>query len=502
MKRKLYLTSLLAVLILFVGATLGAFLKIEPFERIMPQVSYGIDLQGGYRIILDVQDEQLLDGIHHKMSEYVRHTLPDSTTTFNDTGYTATIDGELSMEDQANLAYESPELAITVDNGVTTLEGIDKLISRERADVIANNIQVINARLNAIGTADISVFKQGSNKIVVELPLGLDYEATKDLLLSTSQISFYLHSSEEDAVQGTYNNLPVARASNPFLRGNSVVEAYAGIDQQSGTAIVAIRLDSSGAAIMGEVSGKNIGNPIITSLSQSVVDEDTMQWVFQEEIINVATIQSQLGRNFQISGLDSHEVANSLAVQLKSGALSAPMGIVLEQTIDPRLGAENIKAGGNAFLLGLSLLFSYIVYQYRMRGVLTCITLAVNVCMITLLLALLGASFTLTGIAGLVLTMGIAVDANIIVLERHLGSLKGKFESLSEAFDNSLSTVMDANITTMLASIVLFNVGSVALKGFAVTLGLGVITTIAISFFLNRHILLTYESTKEAEVIA
>lgn len=511
MSRKVSFSACVLGLLLFVAATVGAFLKVSPFQDIMPRISYGIDLQGGHRVVLTVHDEQLMDGIHFKVSELIQHSLMKDSLSFSDNGDSVsfnhlgsfTIEGEgeeVSKGFAKSINLEMPELSVSYKGDHIVISGMSKMLDRERADVVSNNIQVINSRLNAVGTADVSVFKQGNNKIVVELPLGVDYETTKSLLLSTSQVNFYLASSEDDAVQMQYRSLPVARASQPFIRGESIVEAYAGMDQRSGSVIVSVKLDSASAKIMSDVSAKNIGRPIITTLTQSKFDIETEKWLKSEEVINVANIQTQLGRAFQISGMASHEVANSLAVQLKSGALSAPMTIVMEQSIDPRLGADNIQSGVKAFVVGLVMLFAYIVYHYRLKGLVTCLTLAVNVSLITLLLALMDASFTLTGIAGLVLTMGIAVDANIIVFERFKTETAGGVAGLKKAFDESFSTIMDANITTMLASVVLFNVGSVALKGFAVTLGLGVVSTLITAYMLNKFLLVSMEgfSSKES----
>ncbi|MDK9790614.1 protein translocase subunit SecD [Vibrio sp. D431a] len=512
MNRKVSFSACLLGLILFVSATIGAFLKISPLQEIMPRITYGIDLQGGHRVVLTVHEDQIMAGIHRQIEALVSSHLVRPSINFTANGDIANIThlGSFSLKGDSLLdvsksfkeevSFEYPELRISYVGADIQISGIRNLLDKERNSIISNNIQVINSRLNAIGTADVSVYKQGKNKIVIELPMGVDYTKTKQLLLSTSQVNFYLMPNGANSVQMEYRGLPVSRSSTPFIRGESIVEAYAGMDQRTGGVMVTVKLDNPAATIMSDVSGKNVGKPIITTLTQSLIDKDSKQWVKVEEVINVANIQTQLGRVFQISGIDSLEKANSLAVQLKSGALSAPMTIVMEQTIDPRLGADNIESGVKAFVVGLVLLFAYIIYHYKVRGVITCLTLAANVSLITFLLAIMGASFTLTGIAGLVLTMGIAVDANIIVFERFSNETNGSEDGLRQAFEESFSTIMDANITTLLASIVLFNVGSVALKGFAVTLGVGVVSTLITAYVVNKYLLVSLESINNSEV--
>lgn len=489
MFKKLTVIMLLLIPIYLAGSLL--FPKYLPNNGLLNPISLGIDLKGGNRIILGIDDKDITPLLHTKMIEFMKSETDVEVVSKDADSVVFRFKGEkkpLSEKAITDFKNNYHYLTLLETGDGYVISDLTKMHKQELANVIKRNIDVINARLNSLGAADISVYKQGDNKIVVELPLGTDLAYTKKVLTSTSKVGLYLVSNEADATIVPFDDngqmTAVPRQDLPFITGGDINEATAVIDMQTSLPTVSVRLNAAGGKSMSEVSTANIGKPIVTTIKETVLVDGVRKEV--ERVASVATIQMPLDRMFQISGMDSMEACQELAVVLQSGSLNAPMSIISEQTVDARLGGSNIEAGLKAFSVGMILLFAYIVYLYRVNGVIACLTLIVNASLIIIGLSSVGASFTLTGIAGVVLTMGIAVDANIIVFERakELGG------NIKQAFLDSYATIIDANITTMIAAIILVNVGSIALKGFALTLAVGILTTVISSYFINKAVLL------------
>ncbi|WP_210498363.1 protein translocase subunit SecD [Vibrio crassostreae] len=486
MLKRISLIGLLMIPIYLAGSLL--FPKYLPNNDLVAPISLGIDLKGGHRLILGVSDSDIERVSQDKVIEFVKF-YNEVTVSHKDADSVVFSfkkkNDAVSEDARTTFASELPTLTLSqTDNGIV-VTGLLSVKESELAQVIKKNIDIVSSRLNALGAADISVYRQGSNKVVVELPSDTDMGYTKKILTSTSKVGLYLESNDEDAVEIPYRGMTIKRMSTPFISGEGIEDAVAIIDSQTGQPSVTVRLDSKAGKSMSEVSSKNVGKPIITTIQERIKINGVRQEV--ERIASVANIGTVLDRNFVVNGMGAMEASEELALVLQSGSLKAPMEIISEQTVDARLGESNIKAGMEAFVVGMLLLFAYVIYVYRWKGVVACSTIVINASLILIALSSIGASFTLTGIAGVVLTMGVAIDANIIIFERakELGG------NIRQAFTDSFSTIIDANVTTMIAALILFNVGSIPLKGFALTLAVGIVTTVISSYFINKTIMLT-----------
>lgn len=500
MSLKLLLKSCVGIALLIILPILIAFSSVNPSVfphlSLVSPVKLGIDLVGGGRIIMQADESEVEDLVHSKLASVlvskfdiaIEAKAPNELTFKKINSSTL-----LTPKFKGEFSTEFPSVTLTETDGKIYIHDMSALYKQEMARVIKKNIDVFNSRLNALGASDISVYRQGDSMIVVEYPTTMDEDHIKRVLTSTSKIGLYLPSTSSDGVTLiAFGSRPVTRNVVPFISGDDISEAFASLDSQSSQPIVSIRLTPDGGKSMALVSSQNIGTPIITTLKEKVVVDGKREDV--EKVVSIASIRQALDRNFMISGMGSMAECEELALILSSGSLSAPMNIISEQTIDARLGQDNIESGVIAFVIGLMLLFVYVIQKYKLIGLVSCLTLLVNASLIVIILAYLGASFTLTGIAGVILTMGIAIDSNIIIFER-ARELSG---NLNEAYKLSKVTILDANITTLIAALILFNVGSIPLKGFALTLAIGVLTTVVSSFFINRYIILNCVSERLA----
>jgi preprotein translocase subunit SecD len=267
---------------------------------------------------------------------------------------------------------------------------------------------------------------------------------------------------------------PVLLDKRVMLTGEYIIDASSGLEAQSGTPAVFITLNGKGARIFSRATGERIGQPM------AVVYLERRNGRQIEEVINIATIQGQLSKRFQISGLDTTEEARTLALLLRAGALAAPIEIVEERTVGPSLGQDNIERGFNSMIIGMFFVLVFMAIYYKVFGLIANIAVITNVVMIVSLLSILQATLTLPGIAGIVLTVGMAVDANVLIFQRIREEIKNGNSpqmSISAGYDKAFSTIADANITTLIAAIVLFSFGTGPIKGFAVTLSLGIVTS-------------------------
>ncbi|MFW6020579.1 MAG: protein translocase subunit SecD, partial [Guyparkeria sp.] len=281
-----------------------------------------------------------------------------------------------------------------------------------------------------------------------------------------------------------------------IVTGDRVTGASSGFDQDSGSPAVFVNLDSQGARRMADITGDNIGKQMgvvfIENRIDTKVDEDgklTEEKKLVEEVINVATIRDQLANRFQITGLDSSEEARNLSLLLRAGALRAPMDIVEERTVGPSLGAENIQAGVNAAILGFVLVAIFMMIYYRVFGVIAVVALVTNLVLIVAVLSMLQATLTLPGIAGIVLTVGMAVDANVLIFERIREEVRNGMTphaAMKAGYERAFGTILDANITTLLAALALFAFGTGPIKGFAVTLSIGILASVFTAVMLSR----------------
>ncbi len=373
---------------------------------------------------------------------------------------------------------------------------------------LQQNITTLRNRVNELGVAEPVIQQQGLDRIVVQLPGVQDTARAKEILGATATLEFRLVNETgdaQDAVTGSApigsrlyyerNGAPILLKKDVIVTGDQIIDAASGLDSQDGSAAVFISLDGQGARKMGDVTLKNVGRLMavvfIESKSETkVVNGETIKTKRKvEEVINVARIRESFSKRFQITGLDSTEEARDLALLLRAGALSVPIEIVEERTVGPSLGQDNIDQGFMAVQAGFVLVLIFMAIYYRAFGVIANIALAVNLVLIVAVLSMLQATLTLPGIAGIVLTVGMAVDANVLIFERIREEVRAGNSpqaSIHAGYEKAISTIADANITTLIAAVVLFGFGSGPIKGFAVTLSIGIITSMFTAILITR----------------
>jgi preprotein translocase subunit SecD len=377
--------------------------------------------------------------------------------------------------------------------------------------------------VNQLGVAEPLVQKQGAERIVVQLPGIQDTAKAKEILNATATLDFRLldqTNDVRDAVGGRVpagsslvyhqNGQPYLLKNRVMLTGNHIIDANSSTDEY-GIPQVNISLDSKGGTKMSQATKDNIGNPMATVfIEYKATDqrdaEGKLVFEKKEEIISVATIQARLGNSFRITGLDSPKEARDLSLLLRAGALIAPIQIVEERTVGPSLGKENIELGMQAIIYGLIAVLVFMLIYYRAFGIVANIALVANLVMIVGIMSMIpGATLTLPGMAGIVLTVGMAVDANVLIFERireEIRDGRSPQQAIHHGYDNAFSTILDANITTFLAGLILFAVGTGPIKGFSITLMIGIATSMFTAIVLTRVVVNAIWGGKRVDKLA
>ncbi|MFA0049040.1 protein translocase subunit SecD [Vibrio sp. 10N.261.51.F11] len=458
-------------------------------------IQLGLDLRGGVQFLLEVdmepvyhaQAQSVVDEITSQV-RYARGKVVNNQVEFN---FRTDADFEKA---QKLIREEFPQWQRDRSDKSLTLTQSEEEQRTLRNLTVQQNLQIMRSRIEELGITEASIQRQGESRIRIELPGVQDPAAAKDVIGATASLAFY--SVYDNATHNTQtlkdsdgNRVVVARKA--VLSGEHIIDARSGIGEM-GSAEVNITLDSSGGKKMSEFSRHNIGKPMATVYSEYSRDragnsEKT------SEVISVANIQSQLGSRFRITGAGSMAEAQELALLLRAGSLTAPVTIIEERTIGPSLGAENVTNGFAALALGLGLTLTFMALWYRRLGWVANCALVVNMTTLFGLIALLpGAVLTLPGIAGLVLTVGMAVDTNVLIFERIRDKMKeGRSfaSSIDRGFDSAFSSIFDANVTTMIVAVALYTIGNGPIQGFALTLGLGLLTSMFTGIFASRAII-------------
>ncbi len=465
-------------------------------------IKLGLDLRGGVQFLLDVDVEQVYKAQGEQLQEALRQHFREEGV--RSVRYSSDQVDKVILR-LPNAAANSiarqyirtayPQWQATNGSGhglVLTLKQDEKATLRNLT--VQQNLQTMRSRIEELGITEALVQRQGEHRIRIELPGVQDPAAAKKVIGATASLAFY---PVKDAGTGSTMTLPdehgamVRVARKPILGGDHIVDARASFGEM-GAAEVNINLDSAGGRIMSEFSRHNIGKPMATAYSEYSRDEQGNA-VQNSKIISVATIQSQLGNRFRITGAGSIQDAQQLALLLRAGSLTAPVTIVEERTIGPTLGAENIQNGFAALALGMGMTLVFMALWYRRLGWVANLALITNMVMLFGLLALIpGAVLTLPGIAGLVLTVGMAVDTNVLIFERIKDKLKegrSLAQAIDRGFNSAFSTIFDANFTTMITAVVLYAIGNGPIQGFAMTLGLGLLTSMFTGIFASRAII-------------
>jgi len=479
----------------------------------------GLDLRGGVHFLMEVDMDEAVAKAQEQMVQDFRSGLREEKIRFRgirkdntETGVVLRFTSEEILNNAVNyLKPLNPGFTFTdaqVNNEfVLTVAMNEEKLKATKEDALQQNLSILRNRVNELGVAEPLVQRQGADRIVVELPGVQDTARAKEILGATATLEFHAVDDKTDINDALAGRLPSSsvvykeRDGRPYvikksiiLTGNHIVDAQSSLDEY-GRAQVNISLDSQGGSKMSRFTKDNIGKPMATLFIEYLPTgkkkaNGKAQIEKREEIANVATIQAQLGRSFRITGLDNAAEAHNLALLLRAGALIAPIQIVEERTIGPSLGKQNIDNGLKAMIYGLLAVVLFMFAYYRKFGAVANTALVFNIVMIVGLMSMIpGATLTLPGIAGIVLTIGMAVDANVLIFERIREEIKaGKSiqRAIHEGYDNAFSTIADANITTLITAIILFAVGTGAIKGFAVTLMIGIATSMFTSIFGTR----------------
>ncbi|ODP96005.1 protein-export membrane protein SecD [Salinivibrio kushneri] len=467
----------------------------------------GLDLRGGVHFLMEVDMDAALEKLITQQEDSFRTDLREARIRYrglrveDNTRVVVNLrnaeDTNKALELLSN-NYLDMNFSVDEDEGRLAAVYKEERLKEIRNYAVAQNITILRNRVNELGVAEPLVQRQGASRIVVELPGVQDTARAKEILGATATLEFREVDQDADlsaAMAGrvppgselmrTRDGRPAVLKKRVILTGSHITDASSSRDEYSRPQ-VNISLDSEGGDKMADFSKRNIGELMATVFAEykdsGERDEDGKVILEKhEEVINQATIQSALGRNFRITGIDSAAEAHNLALLLRAGALIAPISIVEERTIGPSMGQQNINMGVQACIWGLVAVMIFTLIYYRRFGLFANCALLANIILIIGIMSLIpGATMTLPGIAGIVLTVGMAVDANVLIFERireeiHEG--RNPQHAIDRGYSNAFSTIADANITTLITAIILFAVGTGAIKGFAVTLSIGILTS-------------------------
>jgi preprotein translocase subunit SecD len=475
-------------------------------------MTLGLDLQGGVHFLVQVdmdtargqQLDRYVDDIRAVLREegirYVSvrregNGLLVLLRSEEDRGRT----DSLIKSDQSLVGLQVKETNVGENFGLSATVQEQQLIELQQT-ALKQNITTLRNRVNEIGVAEPIIQQQGSDRVVVQLPGVQDTVQAKKIIGATATLEYRAVDEQNDAFTAAQtgrvppesrmytdnNQQPVLLKKRLIVSGDQLIGASSGFDQQTGEPQVSVTLDGVGAKRMLDFTRENVGNRMAV-----VYIEQKPGGKKLEEVISVAVVREPFGKRFQTTGLDSMQEASQLALLLRAGALAAPMEIIEERTVGPSLGADNVEQGFKSVLIGFVLVLILMAAYYRVFGLIANLALFTNIVMLVSLLSLLGATLTMPGIAGIVLTVGMAVDANVLIFERIREELRNgntPQASIRAGYDKAFSTIADANITTLIAAFVLFLFGTGPIKGFAVTLSLGIVTSMFTAIMGTRAV--------------
>src|SRR5215470_6273118 len=508
--------------IIFALPNLFARSTMESMPAWLPhhQVNLGLDLQGGAHLLYQLDENEMVEDWLNKLRDDVRETLRKDRISYTDLTQNLA-DRSVSVRIREGTDYDKAydelrKLSVPVggtfalsgarnmdvnrsgDNGIV-LKATDAGLTQRMNSAIQASIETIRRRVDAFGTTEPSIQRQGRNRVLVQVPGISDVERLKILIGETGKLEFKLvdpSANPEQLAQSKvvppgdellYGNppsgapqgspqIPYVLKNQVLVTGQNLVDAQPSFDQRTGEPVVTFRFDAAGATRFGKVTSENVGLPFAIILDNKVISAP----VIREPI---------LGGTGQISGHFSVQEANDLAVLLRSGALPAKLTVIEERTVGASLGADSIEAGKKAALMGLALVMIFMLAGYGLFGLFANLALIINIALIFAVLSLIGSTLTLPGIAGIVLTIGIAVDANVLINERireEIRTGKSPFSAVDAGYSRALITIIDSNVTTLIAVLVLFWLGSGAVRGFAVTLTVGVIASMFTAVTVTR----------------
>ncbi len=496
-------------------------------------VKLGLDLSGGVHFLLEVDIDTAQQGRLELLLDTYRKSFKEEKIKFDNSSIKdLALYFEFSNKDSYNKALKKYRDDSPLVNGlqyiiterpssnILLLEYSDIALKEIRDYAVGQNLTTLRNRVNELGVSEPIVQRQGSNRIVVELPGVQDPTAAKKIIGKTANLEFRLEANSRtsplrkeqfDFKENEFQTAYLEKAV--IVSGDRVTNASTGFDE-SGFAQVNITLDMQGGRAMQKATSGNIGrrlgvlfveqktkSELVTNeLGESVIEQTTF---IEKNIISLATVQAVLGTSFRITGVGSPTEASELALLLRAGALAAPMKFVEERTVGPSLGKENIELGMKSILIGFCLVVLFMALYYRIFGIAANISLIINLVLITGIMSLLGASLTLPGMAGIVLTVGMAVDANVLIFSRIREELKNKDpqSAIKDGFSRAFVTIFDANVTTLIAALILYIIGTGPVKGFAITLSIGIVTSMFTAIMCTRAMVNLIYGNKNLKVL-
>ena len=479
----------------------------------------GLDLRGGVHFLLEADTDLLIEAkLESSISNLKRIfrdiSLKPRSLEIENSNILVSLNKE---EDEQSLDEALQRLSGFDLEQTNSLDFILKLSDDELEQMIdyavLQNLNTLRNRVNELGISEPVVQRQGTKRISIQLPGVQDTAEAKKIIGKTANLEFRLEAANRVSLASrvekfSFNGRKVNLEKKLIISGDQVSDASVGYDE-NGFPQVNISLDSEGGAKMHRSTRNNVGNKMAVLFVERKSKTELINGVpevtnfFDKRIISLATIQSALASQFRITGLDSPEEASELALLLRAGALAAPMDFVEEGTIGPSLGADNIKLGIQSLLLGLGLVLLFMIFYYKVFGLIANLAVVLNIVLIIAVMSILSATLTLPGIAGIVLTIGMAVDANVLIFSRIREELKNNLkphDAISAGYDRAFITIVDANLTTLIVAVILYAVGTGPIQGFAITLSIGILTSMFTAILFTRMMVyFIYGRKKEIE---
>lgn len=482
----------------------------------------GLDLRGGVHFLMEVDTDAAIELAEERYVGDVRALLRENKVRYLTIG--RSVHGGVDIKFRAAEERDSGQSVIRKEFGDLVLNAEDRSnafflsatlsedeIRETKKFAVQQNVTTLRKRVNELGVSEPIIQRQGENRIVVQLPGVQDTARAKDILGQTATLDFRMADETNDVSDAVAGRVPVGsrlykeRNGNPVLlkknliiTGDSIIDAASGIDSRDGSPAVFISLDGKGAKKMHNTTKENVGKLMAVVFveqkteSKKVDGKIVKKKVKKEEVISLARIREPFSKRFQITGLDDTNESRDLALLLRAGALSAPIEIIEERTVGPSLGQDNIDMGFQSVVIGFCLVLVFMAIYYKVFGMVANIALALNLVIIVAVLSMLQATLTLPGIAGIVLTVGMAVDANVLIFERIREEIRNgntPQASIQAGYAKAVATIADANVTTLIAAFVLLGLGTGPIKGFAITLSIGILTSMFTAIMVTRAVI-------------
>ena len=495
-KLKIILVIIFTLLLSYLS--LSNFIKSDDF-LFQRNLNLGLDLQGGSYLLLEIDNEPVI--IQEVQTKYlqIKKFLKDKKINFKNIGilndkditfeiYTEDLDKTKKLFDDKDSEinpyypqYKSHQFEINIEQNIFTLNFSKYGLIQIKGSSQNQAIEIVRRRIDEIGTNEPNILKRGNDRILVELPGLNNPDRIKSLLGKTANLTFRFVSQNETESFGTEklffeNGTEAIVSKRIVLSGDNLTDAKPRMDNQSNETVVTFNLDRVGAKKFAKATSSNVGKKLAIILDGKIISAPNI-------------IEPIIGGSGQITGNFTFQSATDLALLLRSGALPAPLNIIEERTVGPDLGQDSINAGIISLIIGFVLVIFFMLFKYKVFGLIANITLIFNLLLLIGILTLFEATLTLPGIAGIILTVGMAVDANVLIFERikeEVKNEKNQILAFDSGYTKSRTTILDANITTLIAAIILFILGSGPIKGFSITLGVGILTTLFSVYFIAR----------------